>query len=133
MFLQNASDGCFCILCYVMLRILYLRSMHKIVYNEELINIDWLGLCSLQGTKCDPVMLLLLLQPIQARFKQQRPQQQQSTTQFQYETAPRWVDCISMIYNKFLHAYMTHTYATVNWDIKISYLWVLIRYTQHFE
>ena len=29
-------------------------------------------------------------------------------------TAPKRVDCISVIYNKFIYAYMPHTYATVN-------------------
>ena len=36
-------------------------------------------------------------------------------------TAPKRVVYISVIYNKFLYAYMPHTYATVNWDITISY------------
>ena len=75
-------------LCYVMLCILYLKSMHKIVYNKKLINIDWLMLHSLQETKCDPLLLLLLLQPTQTKFKQQ-PQQQQKTTQFQYENSTK--------------------------------------------
>ena len=35
--------------------------------------------------------------------------------------APKRVNCISMIYNTFIYAYMPHTYATVNWDITISY------------
>ena len=35
--------------------------------------------------------------------------------------APERVDCISVIYNTFIYAYMPHTYATVNWDITISY------------
>ena len=35
--------------------------------------------------------------------------------------APKRVDCISVIYNTFIYAYMPHTYATVNWDITISY------------
>ena len=37
---------------------------------------------SLQETKCDPLLPLLLLQPTQTKFKQQQPQQQQKTTQF---------------------------------------------------
>ena len=28
--------------------------------------------------------------------------------------APKRVNCISVIYNKFIYAYMPHTYATVN-------------------
>ena len=36
---------------YVMLCILYLKSIHKKVYNKKLINIDWLMLHSLQETK----------------------------------------------------------------------------------
>ena len=71
-------------LCYVMLYILYLKSMHKIVYNKKLINIDWLMLHSLQETKCDPLLLLLLLQPTQTKFKQQ-----QKITQFQYENSTK--------------------------------------------
>ena len=67
----------------------YLKSMHKIVYNKELINIDWLMLHSLQETKCDPLLLLLLLQPTKTKFKQQQPQQQQKTTQFQYENSTK--------------------------------------------
>ena len=63
-----------------MLCILYLKSMHKIVYNKKLINIDSLMLRSLQETKCDPSLLLLLLQPTQTKFKQQEPQQQQKAT-----------------------------------------------------
>ena len=41
------------VICYAMLCILYLKSMHKIVYNKKLINIDWLMLHSLQETKSD--------------------------------------------------------------------------------
>ena len=70
-----------------MLYILYLKSMHKIVYNKKLINIDWLMLHSLQETDCNA--LLLLLQPTQTKFKQQQPQQQQKTTQFQYENSTK--------------------------------------------
>ena len=55
-----------------MLCILYLKSMHKTVYNKRLINIDWLMLRSLQETKCDPLLLLLLLQSTQTKFKQQQ-------------------------------------------------------------
>ena len=65
---------------YVMLCILYLNLMHKIVYNKKLININWLMLHSLQETKCDPSLPLLLLHPTQTKFKQQQPQQQQKTT-----------------------------------------------------
>ena len=71
-----------------MLCILYLKSIHKIVYNKKLINIDWLMLHSLQETKCD-ALLLLLLQPTQTKFKQQQPQQQQKTTQFKYENSTK--------------------------------------------
>ena len=44
---------------------------------------------SLQETKFDPFLLLLLLQPTQTKFKQQQPQQQQKTTQFQYENCTK--------------------------------------------
>ena len=43
---------------------------------------------SLQETKCDALLLLLLLQPTQTKFKQQ-PQQQQKTTQFKYENSTK--------------------------------------------
>ena len=72
-----------------MICIYYLKSIHKIVYNKKLINIDWLMLHSLQETKFDPFLLLLLLQPTQTKFKQQQPQQQQKTTQFQYENSTK--------------------------------------------
>ena len=39
---------------------------------------------SLQETKCDPLLLLLLLQPTQTKFKQQ-----QKITQFQYENSTK--------------------------------------------
>ena len=43
------------------------------------------------------------------------------------------INCIS-VFTIYLCAYMPpHTYATVNWDITISYLWALIRYTRHFK
>ena len=70
-------------LTQLMLCILYLKSMHKTVYNKKLINVDCLMLRSLQETKCDASLLLLLLQSTQTKFKQQQPQQQQKTTQFQ--------------------------------------------------
>ena len=76
-------------LFYVMLCILYLKSIHKIVHNKKLINIDWLMLHSLQETKCDGLLLLLLLQPTQTKFKQQQPQQQQKPTQFRYENSTK--------------------------------------------
>ena len=69
---------------------------------------------SLQETKCDALLLLLLLQPTQTKFKQQQPQQQQKTAQLSMRIAPKRVDCISVIYNTFIYAYMPHTYATVN-------------------
>ena len=57
---------------------------------------------SLQKTKFDALLLLLLLKTTQTKVKQQQAQQQKR------------VDYISVIYNKFLYAYMTHTYAAVN-------------------
>ena len=57
-----------------MLCILYLKSTHKNVY-KKLRNIDWLTLPSLQKTKYD-LLLLLLSQPTQMKFKQQQQQQQ---------------------------------------------------------
>ena len=71
---------------------------------------------SLQETKCDLLLLLPLVlpQPTQKKFKQQHPQQQQKATQFKYENSTKESECISVIYNTFLYAYMPHTYATVN-------------------
>ena len=57
---------------------------------------------SLQKTKFDALLLLLLLKTTQTKVKQQQAQQQKR------------VDYISVIYNKFLYAYMTHIYAAVN-------------------
>ena len=76
---------------------------------------------SLQETKRDPLLLLLLLQPTQTKFKEQQPQQQQKTTQFQYENSTKVSRLHSVIYNKFLYAHMPQIYASVNWDITISY------------
>ena len=69
---------------------------------------------SLQETECDALLLLLLLQPTQTKFKQQQPQQRQKTTQLKYENSTKRVDCISVIYNTFIYAYMPHTYPAVN-------------------
>ena len=69
---------------------------------------------SLQETKCNPLLLLLLLQPTQTKFKQQQPSNNKKQHSFSMRIAPKRVDCISVMYNKFLHAYMPHTYATVN-------------------
>ena len=44
---------------------------------------------SLQETKCDALLLFLLLQPTQTTFKQQQPRQQQKTAQFQYENSTK--------------------------------------------
>ena len=44
---------------------------------------------SVQKTKCDASMLLLLLQLAQTKFKQQQPQQQQKITQFRYESSTK--------------------------------------------
>ena len=44
---------------------------------------------SLQETKCDALLLLLVLEPTQMKFKQQQPQQQQKTTQFKYESSTK--------------------------------------------
>ena len=43
---------------------------------------------SLQETKCDALLLLLLLHP-QTKFKQQQPQQQLKTTQFKDENSTK--------------------------------------------
>ena len=64
---------------------------------------------SLQETECDALLLLLLLQPTQTKFKQR-----QKTTQLKYENSTKRVDCISVIYNTFIYAYMPHTYPAVN-------------------
>ena len=71
---------------------------------------------SLQETKYDPLLLfpLLLPQPTQMKFKQQQPQQQKIAHSSSMRIAPKRVNCISVIYNTFLYAYMPHTYATVN-------------------
>ena len=69
---------------------------------------------SLQETKYGPLLLspLLLPQPTPMKFAQQ-PQQQKSSSS-SMKIAPKRVSCISVIYNKFLYAYMPHTYVTVN-------------------
>ena len=36
--------------------------------------------------------------------------------------APKRVSYISVIYNKFLYAYMPHKYATIDWEITIRLL-----------
>ena len=63
---------------------------------------------SLQETKCDALLLLLLLQPTQTTFKQQQLQQQQKHYGSSMRIVPKRVDCISVIYIKFLYAYMRH-------------------------
>ena len=70
---------------------------------------------SLKETECDVLLLLLLLllQPTQTKFKQQQAQQQQKRSS-SMKIAPKRVDCISVIYNTFIYAYMPHTYPTVN-------------------
>ena len=68
---------------------------------------------SLQETKCD-ALPLLLLQPNQTKFKQQKSQQQQKKNSSSMRIAPKRVNCISVIYNTFMYAYMPHTYPTVN-------------------
>ena len=69
---------------------------------------------SLQETKYDALLLLPLLQPTQTKLKQEQPQQQQKQHSSSMRIAPKQVNCISMIYNTFICAYMPHTYATVN-------------------
>ena len=106
---------CYVMLCYVMLCILYLKSIHKIVYNKKLINIDWLMLRSLQETKCDTLLLLLLFL---LRRRSSNNKKQHSSSMI---IAQKRVDCISVIYNTFIYAHIPHTFATVNWEITISY------------
>ena len=65
---------------------------------------------SLQQTKCDALLLLLLLQPIQTKFKQQQPQQQQKTMQFKYENSTK----ASRLHFSDLQYIYICTYATVN-------------------
>ena len=74
---------------YLLLCILYLKPIHKIAYNKKLINVDWLMLHSLQETKYDALLLLLLLQPTQIKLKQQQPYQQQKTRQFKYDNSTK--------------------------------------------
>ena len=69
---------------------------------------------SLLKTKCDTLLLLLLLQPTRTKFKQQQPQHNKEQHSSSMRIAPMQVDCISVIYNTFIYAYMPHTYATVN-------------------
>ena len=71
---------------------------------------------SLEETKYGPLLLgpLLLQQPTQMKFKQQQPQQQQKKHSFSVKIALKRLSCMSVIYNKFLYAYMSHTYAAVN-------------------
>ena len=65
---------CYVMLCYVILCVLYLKTMHKIIYNKKTNKKKKLH--SLQETKFDASLLLLLRQPTQTKFKQQQPQQQ---------------------------------------------------------
>ena len=44
---------------------------------------------SLQETKWDALLLLLLLQPTQTKLKQEQPKQQQKATQFKYENSTK--------------------------------------------
>ena len=55
---------------------------------------------------------------VQATTTKATTKKQQSSSM---RIAPKRVNCISLIYNTFIYAYMPHTYATVNWDITISY------------
>ena len=65
---------------------------------------------SLQETKSDASLLLLLLQPTSSNNHSNNNKQYSSSMR----TAPKRVDYISVIYNKFLYAYMPHTYTTVD-------------------
>ena len=69
---------------------------------------------SLQETKCDALLLLLLLQPTQTKFKHNNHSNNKKQHSSSMRIAPKRVDCISVIYNTFIYAYMPHTYATVN-------------------
>ena len=71
---------------------------------------------SLQETKCDAPLLLLLLQPTQTKFMQQQSQQRQKTTLFKYENSTK---ANKLHFSDLQYVYiciyaMPHTYATVN-------------------
>ena len=55
---------------------------------------------------------------VQATTTKARTKKQHSSSM---RIAPKRVNCISLIYNTFIYAYMPHTYATINWDITISF------------
>ena len=72
---------------------------------------------SLQETKYGPLLLspLMLPQPTQIKFKQQQPQQKlKKQNSPSMKVSSERASCISVIYNKFLYAYMPHKYVTVN-------------------
>ena len=48
---------------------------------------------SLQETKCDPLLLLLLLQPTQANVKHQNHSKNKKQHSSSIKTAPKRVDC----------------------------------------
>ena len=99
---------CYVMLCYVMLCILYLKSMHKIVYDKKLVNIDWLMLQSLQETKCDALLLLLLLNLLRQSSSNNNYSNNKKRHSSSMRIAPERVDCVSARYSKFLYAYKPH-------------------------
>ena len=79
---------------------------------------------SLQETKYYPLLLLPLLlpQPTQMKFKQQQQQQIIIITQFKYESSTKDSKLhFSDLQYIYICIYASHAYATVNWDITISY------------
>ena len=94
----------------VIICILYLKSIHKLVYNQKVVNITWLMLHSLQEIKCDALLLLRVLQPTQMKFKQHQPQQQQKTTQFKYENSTKGS---RLHFNDLQYTWTTFTFPTL--------------------
>ena len=72
---------------------------------------------SLQETKYDLFLLLLLplLQSTQMKLKQQK----QQITQPRYESSAK--EHFSYLQYIYMYIYVSNTYATVDWDITISY------------
>ena len=79
---------------------------------KKLVNIEWL---MLHESRYDfLLLLLLLLQPTQTKFKQQQKQQQEqkkrNNTVQVWKYHKREINCILVIDNIFIYAYMPHKY-----------------------
>ena len=77
---------------------------------------------SLQETKYDSLLLLLLLllQPSYSKFKQKKQQQQRKLTHLSYESSTKDLRFSDLQYI-YMSTHASHSYASVNWDITISY------------